>query len=65
MKYPLLIILNNENVIVPILIRHISNFNNNSAMLIFYGYVKIALKFYIYVNSAPPRIVPQINFHFF
>ena len=40
MKYPLLIILNNENVIVVILIRNISNFNNNSAMPIFYDYVK-------------------------
>ena len=65
MKYPLLIILNNENVIVVVLIRYISNFNNNSAMPIFYDYVKTPLKFYIYVKSAFDGILSQTNFAFF
>ncbi len=65
MKYPILIILNNENVIVVILIRHISNFNNNSAILIFYDYVKMPLKFYIYVKLKSNKNSSKKNIKLF
>lgn len=58
-------ILNNEIVIVAVLIKYFSDFDDNYVTLFFYDYVKTALKFYIYVKSALEGIATKINLHFF